>query len=121
MRVFFTRNVNKEIQFVNGMGATVEAWDEKSKAVRVITDSGNRVAVFLFTDREMGNLVYYPLREGYASTVIKYIGAELPHLVLWLDKPHVPGAAYTGMSRVKFGENCLIGGNVTAAHFQPVL
>ena len=65
-----------------------------------------------------GNVSYYPIRPGYASTVIKYQGAELPFVVLYLDAV-APGAAYTAMSRVKYGQQCIIGGNVEPRHFTP--
>ena len=43
----------------------------------------------------------------------KMAGAELEHAVVWLDRPHVPGAAYTAMSRVFYGANLLLGGMLT--------
>ena len=41
-------------------------------------------------------------------------------MTAYLDCPGVPGAAYTALSRVSYGQDLLIGGAVTAAHFQPV-
>ena len=55
----------------------------------------------------------------YASTIIKFQGAELEHVVVYLDVPHVPAAAYTAMSRVKEGWQCLLGGLLTKHHFAP--
>ena len=36
---------------------------------------------------------------------MKFQGAELRHVTLWLDIAGVPGAAYTGLSRVKSAED----------------
>ena len=52
---------------------------------------------------------------GQVYSVSSYVGQnhienELDHAVVWLDKAHVPGAAYTGMSRVSYGKNLLLGG-----------
>jgi hypothetical protein len=38
---------------------------------------------------------------------------------VYLDKKHVPAAAYTAMSRVSYQMQCLIGGGVSADHFTP--
>ena len=54
-----------------------------------------------------------------ASTILKWQGAELEHVVAYLDVPHVPAAAYTALSRVKEGWQCLIGGVVTKHNFTP--
>lgn len=37
MRVVFTRNVRKDIDYVNGVDATVVAYHKKTKAVEVLT------------------------------------------------------------------------------------
>ena len=66
-----------------------------------------------------GNKTYFPLKPGYATTVLKVCGAKLPHVTLWLEVPKVLAAAYTGMSRVAYGRDLLIGGNVTRDHFTP--
>ena len=42
------------------------------------------------------------------------------HVTAYLDCPGIPGAAYTALSRVSYGKDIMIGGAVTAAHFQPV-
>jgi len=120
MKVYLTRNVRKDVDFVNGMLATVEEFDEASRGLRVITATGYRVAVFRWTDVDHGNISYYPVRPGYASTVAKFQGAELEHVTLYLDA-RAPGAAYTAMSRVQYGNQCLIGGNVDSSYFAPAL
>ena len=121
MQIYFTRNVNKSIDFVNGVRGTIEAYDVGTKGLRIITETNHRVVVWPWTDKDNGNLTYYPVRPGYASTIVKFQGAELEHLIVWLDKPGIPGAAYTAMSRVREGKNCLIGGDVKALHFMPAL
>ena len=121
MRVYLTRNVCKDTDYVNGMLCIVEDFDDRSRALRVITQTGHRLAIFPWTDKELNNMVYYPVRPGYASTIIKFAGAELPHVTLWLDCPNIPGAAYTGMSRVAYGRDLLIGGNVNKYHFTPAI
>ena len=107
MRVCFTGNVSRDIDFVNGMGV---------QAVRVRTDTGRLVPVWPYTDFNMGNVTYYPLRSGYAATTLKYVGTELKHVTLNLDAPNVPGAAYSRMSRT---EDFLLRGFLTAEHFVP--
>ena len=101
------------------MEAVVESWDPNSRALIVMTQTGHRVPTRPWTDIKLGNLTYHPFRPGYASTVLKMAGSELRHAILWLDVPHIPGAAYTGMSRVSFGKDILIGGLLRPEHFCP--
>jgi hypothetical protein len=119
MRVYLTRNVRKDIDFVNGMSATVQSFNQQSKELRVLTQTGFHVSVFPWTDTEHGNLVYYPIRAGYASTILKFQGAELAHVTVFLDAKNIPGAAYTAMSRVAYGKDCLLAGVLTDEHFTP--
>eukprot|EP00971_Amphidinium_carterae_P334234 6469387-Amphidinium_carterae.2 len=119
MYVYMTRNVRKDVDYVNGMRGTVESWDAKGKALRVVTSTGHRIAIFPWTDTDHGNLVYYPVRPGYASTIGKFQGAELPHVTLYLDAKGVPAAGYTGLSRVATGNDFSIIGRVTRDHFVP--
>ncbi|CAK8987418.1 unnamed protein product, partial [Durusdinium trenchii] len=120
MRAVFTRNVRKDVDFVNGMDCVVQGSVGRTKAVEVLTATNHRVMVWPWTEPELGNLSYYPLKAGYADTIIKYQGAELKHVTAFLDCPGIPGAAYTALRRVSFGKDLLVGGVVTAAHFQPV-
>ena len=99
------------------MRCTVEAYDAIAAAVIVLTGAQRRVAITRRHDEEMG-LSLYPLRPGYASTVMKFQGAELSHVIVFLGKPHAP-AAYAAMSRVRMHAHCLIGGFVTPDHFTP--
>jgi hypothetical protein len=120
MPVYLTRNVDKEHDYCNGMAATVEHFDESTGALRVKTTTGFRLAIWPWTDVDMGNLVYYPVRPGWASTILKFQGAELSHVTVYLDAASVPGAAYTAISRVSYMADFLIGGNVKPVHFTPV-
>ena len=120
MKVVLTRNIRKDIDYVNGMDATVESYHARNNAVEVFTATGYRVMVWPWTDVDRGHKTYYPLRPGYADTIIKFQGSELPHVTVLLDCPGIPGAAYTALSRVAYGKDFLIGGIVGAEHFQPV-
>ena len=75
------------------MNGYVERWDARAQAVRVRTDTGRWVAVWPYTDINLGSATYYPLRAGYVTETLKYAGTELPHVTLYLDAPKVPGAA----------------------------
>jgi hypothetical protein len=119
MMLYFTRNVDKTRDFVNGMRGTLTRWDSSVQALEVRTATGHDVLVFPWTDRDLGNMTYFPVRAGYSSTIIKFAGSELKHVTLWLDKANVPGAAYTGMSRVAYGRDLLLAGNLTRDHFAP--
>lgn len=72
------------------------------------------------SDMDKGGLTYYTLKAGYADTIMKYQGAELEHVTAYLDAEGVPGAAYTVLSCVSYGDDFYIGGVVKPAHFQPV-
>ena len=120
-RVFLTRNARKDVDYVNGMAAEVLGFHRASRALRVRTDTGHALAVYPWTDRERNGLTYYPVRGGYASTILKMQGAELPHVVVYLDAPGVPAAAYTAVSRVARLGDFLLAAKVVleATHFVP--
>ena len=67
MRVYLTKNVRKEVDFVNGMLAIVEAYDDPSHSLRVRTQTGFVVYVHPWTDTDLGNKTYMPVRAGYPS------------------------------------------------------
>ena len=119
MRCYFTKTLRRDIDFVNGMAGTIVGWCEASRSVRVETETGHKVEVWPYTDPDLGNLTFYPLREGYASTVNRMAGAELPHVTVYLDAPKVAAAAYTAISRVSSLDDLLLGGIVSADHFTP--
>ena len=124
LRLVLTRNIDKENHFVNGMVCTVEGFDQRRRSLIVMTESNRRLAVYPFTDTDVPqghqkSMVYYPIRIGYAGTVYKYQGATLPHVTLWLDRPHTRAAAYVALSRVARDEHYLIGGIVTGDYLVP--
>ncbi len=108
MKIFLTRNLDKDRDFVNGMGAAIEKYDAQAQALVCITTTGHRLPLRPWSDPTF-HQAYFPFRPGRASTVLKLAGAELPHVVIWLDAKHVPGAAYTGMSRVARSQDLLFG------------
>jgi ATP-dependent exoDNAse (exonuclease V) alpha subunit len=120
MKIYLTKNVRKEDDYVNGMMCIVEGYFEQSGMLRVKTSSGHRLAITPWTDVERGKAVYYPLRIGYASTIHKAQGGEFKHITVWLDVPNMPATGYTALSRVARGSDYLLGGWVEAAHFTPV-
>eukprot|EP00971_Amphidinium_carterae_P040306 791192-Amphidinium_carterae.1 len=92
MRLTFTQNVNKEHDYVNGMSATVLGvhWkpNGRVRGVRVQTDTGYIVMVFPWTqvvDEYNNKVTFFPMRLGYAHTLMKVQGATLDHLTLYLD------------------------------------
>ena len=102
------------------MGRSGRLWTALgTKGLTVVTETNKRVIVWPWTDTDIGHRVYYPVRPGYASTILKFQGAELEHVTAYLDAPGVPGAAYTAASRVKRGQDVLFGGRLTAEHFKP--
>ena len=121
LRLHLTKNCDKAGDFVNGMECEVKAWDEGSRCLHVKTVTGKDIAVFQYTDPqpEAQNASYFPIRLGYASTVYKMQGAELPHVTIFLDRPGQRAAAYVAMSRVKRDTDYLFGGHYTKKHFVP--
>ena len=101
--------------------AEVIGWEYGTQAIIVKTRTGRRLAITYRSDEDLGGKAYYPIRLGYASTIMKFQGAELPHVTIFLEHKHVPAAAYTAMSRVKRAKDCLIGGWVTPDHFKPAM
>ena len=119
MKAFLTKTLRKDIDFINGMRVTVKGWDSVTRAVRVETSTGRTISITQWSDPAFGDMMYYPLRVGYASTVLRMAGAELRHVTLYLDVPNVPAAAYTALSRVATLDQVKIGGAFTKAHFTP--
>ena len=75
-------------------------------------------AVYKYTDPET-RCTFFPIRCGYASTIYKMQGAQLPHVTIWLDRPGMKAAAYVAMSRVRRDNEYLLGGIVTQGHVVP--
>ena len=123
LRLYLTRNMNKQEDFVNGMQATVVDYDEATQCLEVITKTKKRLPVHLITDDVDGHgrVTYFPVRLGYACTVQKVQGATLEHVTLWLDCIGCRAAAYVALSRVEHDKDYLIGGVVCPRHFVPAM
>ena len=74
MQVNMTKNNKKDMDFVNGMRGEVLGWHGVSKSVRVKTRVGHIVDVWPWSDPDLDDLTYYPLRPGYTSTLLKFHG-----------------------------------------------
>ena len=119
MKAFITRTLRKDLDYVNGMEVTVVGWSNANEAIRVETKSGRTFDITEWADPEFDGLTYFPLRIGYASTILRMAGAELRHVTVYLDAPNVAAAAYTALSRVSKLDRIKIGGAVTRDHFAP--
>ena len=116
-RVILTKNLNKEVGFVNGMQATVLGMENGNVIIR--TDQGRRLAVHPWTSEN--RVAHFPMRLGYASTLHKVQGATLKHITLWLDTANVPAAAYVALSRVEYDANWRFVGDPCVHHFTPAM
>jgi len=115
MRVTLTKNLNKEVGYVNGMGAEVLGMNNNAMVVR--TDQGRVISIFPWTSER--RIVHYPFRLGYATTLHKIQGATVEHLTLWLDVPNMPAAAYVALSRVRRDRDWSIMCGPSVHHFTP--
>ena len=115
MKVTLTKNLNKAVGFVNGMGAQVLGMDRGNIIVK--TQQGRRLAIHPWTSEE--KVVHFPLRMGYASTLHKVQGATLAHISVYLDVPNMPAAAYVALSRVEKDANWRFVGDPGVHHFTP--
>ena len=113
MRIILTKNLNKLIGFVNGMGATVLRMGQKGLFVR--TDQGVPITIHPWTSPE--KVTHFPFRLGYASTLHKVQGATLADITIWLDIPNMPAAAYVALSRVEYDANWRFIGDPGIHHF----
>eukprot|EP00974_Lingulodinium_polyedra_P003861 363478-Lingulodinium_polyedra.AAC.1 len=66
MSLFMTKNVAKDMDYINGMQCTVEDWVHHGGRVpgslRVITATGRRVSITLRADDNLNGIEYYPVR-----------------------------------------------------------
>ena len=120
MRVYITNNVHKDRDYCNGMLAHVEDYCKRSGGVRVRTQTNRRVMIYPWTNpHRPGSRAYYPIRPGYASPIMRFEGASLDRVTVWLDIPGVKGAAYTALSRVSARKGYVLGGKLRDSHFAP--
>ena len=115
-RLFITKNENKQHDFVNGMGCTVQEMDPNGVLVR--TDTGKPLLVHPMTDPHT-KVVYFPLRVGYATTLHKIQGMTLKHITVWLSRKFTPAAAYVALSRVQLDADWRFVGDVSPDHCIP--
>ena len=101
LRVTFTKNINKHVDYVNGMSAQVEGM--YSSGVRVRTDTHHIVVVYPWTDDQRHT--FFPIRAGYATTLLKVQGATLNHMTMYLDRANVEAAGYVALSRVQYDKD----------------
>ena len=57
---------------------------------------------------------------GVAQRDLKYQGAELDHVTLYMDAAVAPGAAYTGVSRDRCMKDCVVGSTNPPCDLCPV-
>ena len=119
MRLYLTKNVRKEDDYVNGMLCTVLNYYASEDTLLVMTKTGQRLPITRWTDRDKGNAVYFPIRLGYASTIDKVQGDEFAHITVYLDGWPRPAAGYTALSRVATSDCYKIGGHVERDSFIP--
>ena len=121
MKVYLTRNLRKGADFVNGMLAAAGRFEGASRGLLVRTATRRRLMVYRRSNpREALMKAPYPIRGGYASTILRFQGATLPHVAVSLDCPNVPAAAYTPLPQVPLQENYLSGEYLAVDHFTPV-
>ena len=114
-KIILTKNLNKAIGFVNGMGAKVVGMHNGNLIVK--TDQGARLSVHPWTSEN--RIAHYPVRLGYSSTLHKVQGATLDHVTVWLDVPNMPAAAYVALSCVQYDTCWRYVGNPGVHHFTP--
>ena len=85
--------------------------------ILVETTTRRLVMVYPWTD-ERGN-VFYPVRLGYATTLMKVQGATLDHVTIWLDKRNIEAAGYVALSRVRRDADWRFVGKLDVHHFTP--
>lgn len=115
MRVVLTLNRNKNIGFVNGMGAAIQA--REGSGFRVLTDLGEAFTVAPYTDQF--RRTYFPWRLGYAVNLSKIQGEDVDHMSLWLDCPRIPAAFYVALSRVRRLDDVVFLGYLSRMHIVP--
>ena len=115
MRLQCTQNMNKDTDYVNGMGITVLG--ANAKGILAVTDTGYTIGIYRFTDE--WHTVYMPVRMGYANTLIKMQGATLKHLTIYLDVKGIEAAGYVALSRVQHDKDWRFVGDPQPEHFIP--
>jgi len=115
MRVTLTKNLNKYVDYVNGMQAEVQG--VYRSGLRVKTKTGYQVMIYPWTDEF--KQTFLPVRLGYAHTLLKVQGATLEHMTIWLDMPNIEAAGYVALSRVQHDKDWRFVGKPSPHHFTP--
>ena len=110
-----TRNLNKDIDYVNGMECTVQG--VYRSGIRVKSKTGYDIVVYPWTDE--WHTTYLPMRPAYANTLLKMQGATLDHLTIYLDVAGVEAAGYVALSRVRRDRDWQFVGDPGVHHFTP--
>ena len=63
--MYLTKNIRNDVDYVNGMLVTVQAYNANTRSWRVHTTTGYTVYVYPWTDAVLGNKTYYPIRAGH--------------------------------------------------------
>jgi hypothetical protein len=123
LQVHLTRNMDKDSDFVNGMAATVDHFDERSGDLEVVTKTGKRLSLHRTTSEVegFGSFNAYPIRTGYACTIHKIQGATLDHITIWPDAYGCRAAGYVALSRVRNDEDYLLAGTLRPSKFVPAM
>lgn len=97
-RMSLTRNLQKFRGHCNGLQGTILRQD--GNLVTLSTEHG-LVVVHPFRDADVGSAPFFPMEVGYATTLAKVQGAELPAVAICCDVLGVPAAGYVALSRVR--------------------
>ena len=123
MRLTITRNEDKNIGYVNGMGCVVRA--VRKNGIEVKTDQDTVLSIHPRTeevtlrDGRVARTTFFPIRIGYAVNLHKVQGATLDHVTIWLDKGGVEAAGYVALSRVRHDRDWRFIGYLSTHHFVP--
>jgi len=115
MRVTFTKNIHKERDYVNGMQGVVR----RIHATGILVETATKKFVMVYPWTDQHGVTFYPVRLGYATTLMKVQGATLDHVTIWLDTPEIEAAGYVALSRVRRDADWKFVGQLAAAHFRP--
>ena len=79
MKMFWTKNLDKKNEFVNGMACTVEHYNAENQCLQVLTVTNKRLAVHPDTENVegCGMVTCFPVRAGYAGTIQRIQGTTL--------------------------------------------
>ena len=114
--VIITQNRCKKTRYVNGITGTIAFFRDDTYFLR---SDDQTIPIFpLFNEHQV---MYYPLRSAYATTIHKIQGQTLDHVTLVFDMPSItPGMGYVALSRVASLDRVVPMLRLTRSHFSPV-